>query len=224
MNQVQQAARGNAARKPRISNDQILEGLRRFAALSGNRAFRCEDFRTWPDRPCTVLTVINRFGSWRKALALVGIEGGRIRTCDAEELMTNLERIWHELGHRPGAHELRWRGRFGPFPYRARWGSVRRACQLLSDHRRGRMTREALLRPRPDERRSIRAKLPLEIRWTILKRDRYRCAACGKSPATQPGIELEVDHILPVCRGGTNHESNLRTLCNPCNQGKKGGE
>src|SRR5438477_354199 len=55
--------------------------------------------------------------------------------------------------------------------------------------------------------------LAADVRWKILKRDRYRCVACGKSPATEPGVELEVDHIVPVARGGGNEEINLRTLC-----------
>lgn len=39
-----------------------------------------------------------------------------------------------------------------------------------------------------------------------------RCA-CGQ-PAT------EVDHIVPVARGGTDALSNLRPICGPCNRRK----
>lgn len=31
-----------------------------------------------------------------------------------------------------------------------------------------------------------------------------------------------MDHILPVCQGGTNEPENLITSCEPCNQGKAG--
>jgi 5-methylcytosine-specific restriction endonuclease McrA len=207
--------------RPRLSNDQVLDGLRRFAQIRGH-VFRCADFQAWAEKPCTVATVITRFGSWRKALAAIGIDNARIRTCDADQLMLNLERIWHEVGRRPGAHELRWRGPFGPFPYRARWGSVRRACALLSAHKRGQISREELLLPSASDH--PRVSLPPSTRWAILKRDHYRCVMCGKSPAAHPGLELEVDHIKSVARGGTNDETNLRTLCNPCNQGKKDGD
>jgi len=30
----------------------------------------------------------------------------------------------------------------------------------------------------------------------------------------------EVDHIVPLFRGGTDHESNLQSLCIPCHQAK----
>ena len=33
-------------------------------------------------------------------------------------------------------------------------------------------------------------------------------------------VVLQVDHIKPVSRGGTNNAMNLITSCNPCNQGK----
>jgi len=41
-----------------------------------------------------------------------------------------------------------------------------------------------------------------------------RCAACGDED------NLEVDHILPVARGGTNNADNLQMLCKPCNMSK----
>ena len=66
--------------------------------------------------------------------------------------------------------------------------------------------------------RRNRAALSLQLRWDVLKHDDYRCVKCGARP---PDVQLEVDHIIPVSRGGTNDPKNLRTLCHPCNQGKK---
>jgi 5-methylcytosine-specific restriction endonuclease McrA len=34
------------------------------------------------------------------------------------------------------------------------------------------------------------------------------------------GVTLEVDHIVAVANGGGSEESNLWTLCHPCNNGK----
>ena len=50
-----------------------------------------------------------------------------------------------------------------------------------------------------------------------------RCATCGRSPKYEKVI-LEVDHIIPRDRGGSNEESNLQPLCKECNQGKKNFE
>lgn len=41
-----------------------------------------------------------------------------------------------------------------------------------------------------------------------------RCQNCG-SPD-----RIEIDHIIPVSRGGTNHIDNLQPLCRPCNASK----
>lgn len=54
-------------------------------------------------------------------------------------------------------------------------------------------------------------------RFTILKRDGFRCVYCGATPDVS---QLHVDHYTPRSRGGTDHPSNLRTACAPCNLSK----
>lgn len=44
------------------------------------------------------------------------------------------------------------------------------------------------------------------------------CTYCG---ASGNDVELEIDHIIPVAKGGSNHISNLTTSCMACNR-KKG--
>ena len=56
------------------------------------------------------------------------------------------------------------------------------------------------------------------VRFQILKRDSYQCQMCGAT--AKDGATLEIDHILPVSRGGTNDASNLQVLCRDCNAGK----
>lgn len=55
------------------------------------------------------------------------------------------------------------------------------------------------------------------VRFEVLKRDGFRCVYCG---AGSSGVQLEVDHIVPVARGGSNEASNLVTACFDCNRGK----
>jgi ATP adenylyltransferase len=58
--------------------------------------------------------------------------------------------------------------------------------------------------------------VPESIRYEVLKRD-GRCLLCG---ATKDDERLEVDHIVPRSKGGSNDMSNLQTLCGRCNRGK----
>ena len=56
------------------------------------------------------------------------------------------------------------------------------------------------------------------IRYEVLKRDGFRCRICGAT--AQDGVRLEVDHIIPVSKGGKSIMENLQTLCERCNKGK----
>lgn len=47
----------------------------------------------------------------------------------------------------------------------------------------------------------------------------YRCAGCGKTFANR--IMLQVDHIIPLNKGGKTRSDNLQILCRFCN-GEKG--
>jgi len=62
-----------------------------------------------------------------------------------------------------------------------------------------------------------REPIGLSKRYFILQRDGFQCVLCG---ASGKDAKLEIDHILPVCYGGTNKLENLRTLCFDCNRGK----
>ncbi len=56
------------------------------------------------------------------------------------------------------------------------------------------------------------------LREEVLKRDGYKCVVCGKTE--QDGVRLEIDHIIPVSKGGQSTISNLQTLCSSCNAKK----
>jgi len=52
------------------------------------------------------------------------------------------------------------------------------------------------------------------LRPIVLSRSGYRCTYCGSDES------LEIDHIVPIARRGTNDISNLQALCRPCNRRK----
>ena len=65
----------------------------------------------------------------------------------------------------------------------------------------------------PNERKQISKSL----RFEVLKRDNYTCQYCGQAA---PEVVLNIDHMIPVSKGGTNDFENLVTSCSSCNQGK----
>ncbi|MFV0634701.1 HNH endonuclease [Demequina sp.] len=65
-----------------------------------------------------------------------------------------------------------------------------------------------------------RALMTTRIRTQIKERDGYACKQCGVSVAAEPHLLLEVDHILPVSKGGLSTPENLQTLCWRCNRSK----
>ena len=65
------------------------------------------------------------------------------------------------------------------------------------------MTQRKLLHPRKKQK--------------VLERDNFTCVKCG---STNSFNALEVDHLIPICNGGTNDYNNLQTLCYKCNMDK----
>ena len=59
--------------------------------------------------------------------------------------------------------------------------------------------------------------LSKKSRFEVFKRDGFQCGYCGKTP---PEVSLEVDHIEPKSRGGSDDINNLITACFDCNRGK----
>lgn len=55
------------------------------------------------------------------------------------------------------------------------------------------------------------------LRYEILRRDNFTCRYCG---AQAPQVLLEVDHVMPRSRGGSDTQGNLVTSCEDCNGGK----
>lgn len=61
------------------------------------------------------------------------------------------------------------------------------------------------------KRKYSHASLTAKRRAKVKERDGFRCVTCGST------ADLEVDHIIPVAKGGTRAMDNLQTLCGGCN-------
>ena len=65
-----------------------------------------------------------------------------------------------------------------------------------------------------------RALMTAKLRQLIKTRDHHTCRYCSVSLAAEPHLLLEVDHVIPVSKGGLSTEENLQTLCWRCNRTK----
>jgi ATP adenylyltransferase len=59
--------------------------------------------------------------------------------------------------------------------------------------------------------------VPDSLRFRVLKEARGRCAMCGVTRDDRP---IDIDHIIPLSKGGKTVYSNLQVLCSKCNRSK----
>lgn len=65
-----------------------------------------------------------------------------------------------------------------------------------------------------------RALMTTKLRKEILQRDNFTCQICGNSNKKEKNLLLEIDHKIPLSKGGLTTIENLQTLCWKCNRQK----
>jgi 5-methylcytosine-specific restriction endonuclease McrA len=215
----------------RRTDEELLAELRQAAQKSESEFLTIEAFHaTSPsvgDR-----AIRRRFGSWAAALEHAGLKASPLgRTWTDEDYFENLLDVWTHLGRRPKYREMyEAPSRITGGAYEAKWGTWMKAVSAFVE-RVNADVRQAHSRPTTQDpyreastKRGTHAKnirtIPIGLRYKVLKRDRFRCATCGRSPANDLDCHLHVDHIVPLARGGETVEDNLRALCADCNIGK----
>jgi len=67
-----------------------------------------------------------------------------------------------------------------------------------------------------EERRRGRY-IPFKTKIRVVRRDNYTCQECSKHLQDD---EVEFDHIIPIAKGGSSEEHNIRLTCYDCNRDK----
>jgi len=179
------------------------------------------------------------FGSWAAAIIAAGLkdESKYSPRRSIEELYRNLEIVWEALGRQPRYEDIR-----KPLSaicvetYCRRFGSWRKALESFVEYintdsansaneceSNGNLEIHKQLLPAAGLQRcehKTQRSVSWRLRFLVMRRDGFKCHCCGASPATTPGVLLEVDHILPWSKGGETVFDNLQTLCKTCNGGK----
>jgi hypothetical protein len=214
------------------TDEALLDEIRRVSVVLGGRpltqvAFNVTSGKVHPQ------TVIRRFGGWKKALAKAGLDDRFVvRNYTDQECFENLAEVWTHYGRPPAYREM-----FQPpskiqgKTYVYRWGTWRKALKTFVDWANAEdQLQELISEPQasgssqppvePNLSEADRRQVRPGLRFKVFMRDRFRCLACGRSPATHLNIELHADHIQAVANGGKTVIENLQTLCKDCNLGK----
>ena len=60
-----------------------------------------------------------------------------------------------------------------------------------------------------------------EVKRLVYERDNFTCKICGIQNGKGKDVPMEIDHIIPVTKGGTDTMGNLQVLCKKCNIKKR---
>lgn len=213
-----------------LDTTTVLGELQRVASLLGKDTLSVQEL----NRHSPLLSrgaVVARFGSWPAALEAAGLRTpAHGRRWTDEDYFNNLLAVWTHHGRTPRYAELSqppsmissgaYAKKFGS------WGAAKVAfiervnsdlkLPLEVDASPAKVTERRARTTKPGDARAI----PLGLRYAVLRRDRFRCVTCGRSPATDAGCVLHVDHVQPYSKGGKTVIDNLRALCAACNLGK----
>lgn len=205
--------------RPEMSDDEIIADLRRVAS---DRNVVTVTVRAYNHSGrFSAATVKSRFGTWNAALKVAGLAVVSVRALPDAMLWDNLREVWIRLGRQPRRTEMRPPvSALTHAPYVRSFGSWLDALKaFVAEHHDGAEAPPA--RRLAAAQRALGPRDPsLRLRYLVMRRDDFRCRICGRSPATDTGIQLHLDHMTPWARGGRTEASNLQTLCQNCNLGK----
>jgi hypothetical protein len=213
-----------------VSDEELLQDVRDVAKRTGRATVTMDEYaRFGTFHPSTLQ---RHFHSWFRVLEMAGLQASRSQlNIPEDELFDNIRDMWISLGRQPKYAEIKKPfSKFSGSTYENRFDSWRKALEAFVAYINAGVTEEeAEARDASDpveeargktRRRRTKREISERLRFSILLRDGFRCQACGRSPITSPGVELQVDHILPWSRGGETVSGNLQTKCIECNQGK----
>jgi hypothetical protein len=108
------------------------------------------------------------------------------------------------------------------FNYTSNGGMAQRSFTIPMDEENiieliNRLEEKLSLQAQTKEQRAL---MTTKLREYIKTRDNFTCCQCGNSTKAEPNLLLEVDHIIPIAKGGLTIEDNLQTLCWKCNRSK----
>lgn len=229
-----------------IKNESYFNDLREIAHNLNKQTVLFRDYKKYGKYSAE--HIISRFSSWDNALTSAGLEptGLARKKIDEEMLFVELEKIWLRLGRQPTSTDIIKGGisKYSIDTYKRRFGGWRKTLEKFVEYmnetdssdtyddqilQENETAENIEVKQEYDDitsglqtkkRHRTSRNINMRLRFKVLKRDNFKCCACGRSPASDPSIELHVDHIIPWSKGGETTLDNLQTLCSKCNLGK----
>lgn len=233
-----------------VTNEQLITDFKEVADVLGVKKFSSGTYKKYGKYSIsTVLRRFGSWNSALKQAGLntYGAVSGK-RIAD-EKLLNEIERIWIELGRQPTTSDIKkgisnyslnvycrhfggWRNaleHFKAFVNSESLEEYEKTCKNSND-KKATIIKKELLPPsvidsstNNNDKKVIHKTVReanLRLRFRVMQRDNFKCKICGASPATDPSVELHIDHIVPWSKGGETVIENLQTLCSKCNLGK----
>lgn len=206
-----------------VSEEDIILDFQRIAKKIGKNSVTQREYQKLGKY--SVKTVYNKFGSWKTITEKSNLtfRSNTGQSFTNEELFENIKNVWIKLGRQPKYNEvIHPLSKFHAATYERRFGGWRKALEAFITYINTEDQDDVSLvssNSKESKRKTSRT-INLRLRFIVMRRDDFKCRICGKSPANNPGTELEVDHIIPWSKGGETVIDNLQTLCFECNQGK----
>ena len=202
----------------KVSSDELINDLIRVSEQLGKSPTMSE-YNQYGQYENSVFC--RRFGSWNSALKKANLVPNNKEWTELE-LFANLERVWTHLGKQPARRDMdKEYSNISSGAYLRRFNTWTNALQSFVSYINSEDIEEVehIVTSAKSSHKTSRD-INLGLRFKVIQRDNHKCCICGRSPATTPGLELQVDHIIPWSKGGETTMDNLQTLCRECNLGK----
>lgn len=196
-----------------FSDDEIIEDIKNVAKKLNKDSLSREEYNEyWKIHPETIRI---KFKSWNNALKLAWLRNRLNYKISEEELFNNLEIVWRSVWEQPTINQMNNEpSKYSWITYQRKYWSWFEACKKFIDYKKWDIEFTKVIKINNWLRnRNINWKDKLKV----LKRDNYTCVKCWRSPATERGCILHIDHIIPFSKWWSNEIDNLQTLCNKCN-------
>lgn len=192
-----------------LTDQQLIDEIKRVSQLPNIKTIS-KVFFNQNSEITNSSTIERRFGSWLKALKKAELDVSCIQSrYSNDELFVNILKTWTCYGRQPTINEMNSSpSKISGNTYVSRFGNWRQALEAFVEYANSGEI-EAYIENMNYNNDSIIEKsvsafqhktsrtINLRLRFLVMKRDRFKCQSCGRSPASQYNTVLHVDHIKP---------------------------